>query len=108
MTNACETSVSNPSAAGKGSVFVVDDESNLRFILQATLERAGYRVRTFETAPAAASELARGLPDLLITDLSMPGMDGMELLRHCQARHPSLPVVMLTAFGTVELSLIHI
>ena len=83
-------------------VLVVDDEPNLRRVLSAQLERDGYEVHTAEDGEGALGVLKDHHIDLVITDLRMPKMDGMELLRRALELDESLPVVMITAHGTVD------
>src|SRR6187549_273010 len=83
-------------------ILVVDDEPNLRRVLSAQLERDGYDVRTAEDGEQALVVLKEHHLDLIITDLRMPKLDGMELLRRAVAIDDELPVVMITAHGTVD------
>src|SRR6188472_2216203 len=83
-------------------VLVVDDEPNLRRVLSAQLSRDGYDVHTAEDGAQALAVLAEHHIDLVITDLKMPGVDGMELLRQSLKLDSELPVVMITAHGTVD------
>src|ERR687888_674700 len=83
-------------------ILVVDDEPNLRRVLRAQLERDGYDVHTAEDGEQALAILGEHHVDLVITDLRMPKVDGMELLRRALAMDPELPVVMITAHGTVD------
>ncbi|HEX4340358.1 MAG TPA: sigma-54 dependent transcriptional regulator [Polyangiaceae bacterium] len=83
-------------------ILVVDDEPNLRRVLSAQLARDGYDVHTAEDGEQALGILAEHHIDLVITDLRMPKVDGMELLRRALAMDPELPVVMITAHGTVD------
>jgi len=83
-------------------VLVVDDEPNLRRVLSAQLSRDGYDVHTAEDGAQALAVLAEHHIDLVITDLKMPGVDGMELLRSALKLDAELPVVMITAHGTVD------
>jgi len=88
--------------AARPHILVVDDEPNVRKVLGALLEQAGY-VTTRAAAASEALDLVRSQdPDLVITDLKMPGMDGLELLRRLKEGFPEIPVVLLTAHGTVE------
>jgi DNA-binding NtrC family response regulator len=82
-------------------VLVVDDDKNTREGLERALRRL-YDVRQAESAPRAMDELARGGVDVMLADLRMPGMDGLELLRRVQARHPDVVCLLLTAYGSVE------
>jgi two-component system, NtrC family, response regulator AtoC len=86
----------------KKQILVVDDEANLRRVLSAQLARDGYEVHTAEDGEAALAFLKEHHIDLVITDLRMPRVDGMDLLRAALRDDPSRPVVMLTAHGTVD------
>ncbi len=83
-------------------ILVVDDEPNLRRVLSAQLSRDGYDVHTAEDGEQALSVIRDNHIDLVITDLRMPKMDGMELLRSALALDEELPVIMITAHGTVD------
>jgi len=82
-------------------VLVADDESNMRRVLEAILRREGYDVVTAANGLDAVSEMNRDIRTM-ITDLKMPGLDGMGLLRRLQQDYPEVPVVMITAHGSVE------
>lgn len=86
----------------KGRILVVDDESSARGALSEILQDEGYKVRTAADgfrALAAASEFA---PDVVLTDLKMPGMDGLALMERIKETLPDVAVVLMTAFGAVE------
>ncbi|MEB2312851.1 MAG: sigma-54 dependent transcriptional regulator [Sorangiineae bacterium] len=83
-------------------ILVADDEPNLRRVLSAQLVRDGYDVHTAEDGEQALELLREHHVDLLITDLRMPKLDGMELLRRAVELDEGLPVVMITAHGTVD------
>jgi nitrogen regulation protein NR(I) len=83
-------------------ILVVDDEANLRRVLSAQLSRDGYDVHTAEDGEAALALLREHHIDLVITDLRMPKVDGMDLLRTALRDDPQRPVVLLTAHGTVD------
>jgi len=82
-------------------VLIADDEPNMRRVLEAILRREGYQVLTAGTGLEALS-LMRDDIDTVITDLKMPGLDGMGLLKKLSTSHPDTPVVMITAHGSVE------
>jgi nitrogen regulation protein NR(I) len=86
----------------KKQVLIVDDEPNLRKILSAQLSRDGYDVLTAEDGEQGLAQLRDHHIDLVITDLKMPKVDGMTLLRRALQEDPDLPVVMITAHGTVD------
>ncbi|MBI5584831.1 MAG: sigma-54-dependent Fis family transcriptional regulator [Deltaproteobacteria bacterium] len=84
------------------NILVVDDEKNYLLVLKELLAEEGYEVSTAQSATAALEILAETDPDLIITDMKMPGMSGLELLERLKQKDPQLPVIMMTAFGTVE------
>ncbi|MFH1708318.1 MAG: sigma-54 dependent transcriptional regulator [Planctomycetota bacterium] len=81
-------------------ILIVDDEKNLCEFLSIILTRDGYTVATAASGPAALASLAADRFDLVIQDVRMPGMDGIELLREIKARDAALPVVVMTAYAT--------
>ncbi len=83
-------------------ILVVDDDVSLRRVMQLQLEEAGYDVVTASGARVAMTLMAEHAPSLVITDLKMPEVSGMELLKMIRAGHPETTVVMVTAFGTVQ------
>jgi two-component system, NtrC family, response regulator AtoC len=83
-------------------ILIVDDERNIRKVLQAHLHRDGFDVDTAENGAIALEKLKEDTFDLVVTDLRMPEMDGMELLAACRQGWPGLPVILITAHGTVD------
>lgn len=83
-------------------ILVVDDEVGIRDMLRAVLRSDGHLVHTTGTGEEALAILGRETVDLLITDLSMPGMDGVELLRRASKVSPETPAIVVTAFGSKE------
>lgn len=83
-------------------VLVVDDEENLRRVTQLKLQQASYEATTASDGVQALELLARHPQDLIITDLKMPGMSGMDLLRRVKEDYPEVIVIVVTAFGTIE------
>ncbi|HEX3346441.1 MAG TPA: response regulator, partial [Polyangiaceae bacterium] len=83
-------------------VLIVDDEPNLRKILSAQLSRDGYDVMTAEDGEQGLALLKEHHIDLVITDLKMPKVDGMTLLRRALELEAELPVVLITAHGTID------
>jgi two-component system, NtrC family, response regulator HydG len=84
------------------TLLVADDDPGLRESLERTLTREGYRVLLASDGRAALERLQDGPVDLIVTDLKMPGLTGLELLRAAKAIAPDVDVILLTAFGTVE------
>ncbi len=84
----------------RGTVLVVDDEPTIGEIVSRYLERAGYEARVADTGPKALAEVARARPDLVVLDLMLPGIDGLEVMRRIrQPPSPDIPVILLTAKG---------
>jgi nitrogen regulation protein NR(I) len=83
-------------------VLIVDDEPNLRKILSAQLSRDGYDVLTAEDGEQGLTQLREHHIDLIITDLKMPRVDGMTLLKRALEEEPELPIVVITAHGTID------
>jgi DNA-binding NtrC family response regulator len=86
----------------RARILVAEDEANLRLVLQKELERAGHEVRVSPDGEAALKLLEESNVDVLLTDISMPRMDGMELLRRVHQRPNPPEVIMLTGHATVE------
>ena len=84
------------------SIWIVDDDEDVRFGLQNFLRSAGCVVRTFDHARACLRALDSSTPDCLITDLHMPGMDGLALQEHLKGLGRRFPVIVMTAFPTRE------
>jgi len=85
----------------KGHILVVDDEPSMRTTLSILLKREGYQVSLAESGAEALPLLAPGEYDMILTDLKMEGMDGIELLRHIKAVDPQAEVLIFTAYGTI-------
>ncbi len=85
----------------KPGILVVDDDAALRELITLRLEANGFRVEAVDSGEAALAQLALARPDAVLTDMQMGGMDGMALFRAIHARDPALPVIVLTAHGTI-------
>jgi two-component system, NtrC family, response regulator AtoC len=99
-SNAPSTSERKPMS--KGKILVVDDEASARAALSEMLRAEGYETETAGDGFKALGRLDEFAPDVVLTDLNMPGMDGVELLSKLKEIDSELPVVMMTAFGGVE------
>ncbi len=86
----------------KGKILVVDDEASARNGLAKLLTQEGYTVETAADGKAALEIVMEKAPDVVITDLKMPVMDGMELLEKSKAHNPAIPVIVATAFGELS------
>ena len=88
-------------SAPRTSILVVDDDPDLLRLMQIRLTTAGYAVSTAESAERALAQVSATRPQLVVTDLRMGGMDGMALFESIRKGHPMLPVIILTAHGTI-------
>jgi two-component system NtrC family response regulator len=86
----------------QGRILVVEDDENLRRVIQITLDKSGYQTSVAADAQEATDILRSEPQDLVISDLHLPGMSGLELLKKVRVEYPDTEVVMVTAFGTVE------
>ncbi len=82
-------------------VLLVDDDPDLLRLISLRLTSAGYRVRTADSGETALAALAVARPAAVVTDLKMPGIDGLALFAAIHRQHPTLPVIILTAHGTI-------
>ncbi len=89
------------SAPHQPRLLVVDDDADMLRLLSIRLNAAGYRVSAVSTAEAALAQLEIERPRLVLSDVRLPGRDGLALFDEIRARHPSLPVILLTAHGTI-------
>jgi two-component system nitrogen regulation response regulator GlnG len=83
-------------------VWVVDDDRSIRWVFEKALAREGIPFRTFGTAQDALGALDTEAPQVLVSDIRMPGTSGLELLQAVKARHPNLPVIIMTAYSDLE------
>ncbi len=83
-------------------ILVVDDDESLRWVTQAQLQQSGYLADAAANGVEALDRIRDAQPDMVITDLMMPGMTGLELLKRIRADYPEVIVIVVTAFGTVE------
>jgi two-component system response regulator GlrR len=85
----------------RGDILLVDDDPDLLKLISLRLTSAGYRVRTADSGETALATIAVERPSTVITDLRMPGIDGLQLFEAIHRQHPALPVIILTAHGTI-------
>ncbi len=84
------------------TVWVVDDDKSIRFVVEKALQKADINTRNFAAAKDLLEALQDDIPDALITDIRMPGMDGLQMLDKIQISHPELPVIIMTAHSDLE------
>ena len=85
-------------------VWVVDDDRSIRWVLEKTLSREGIPFKSFASASEAISQLEQGAepPQVLMSDIRMPGQSGLELLQEVKTRFPTVPVIIMTAYSDLE------
>ncbi|MFA7495854.1 MAG: nitrogen regulation protein NR(I) [Acidithiobacillus sp.] len=83
-------------------VWIIDDDPSIRWVLEKALAQAEIPSRSFVDADTALRALGRDQPDAIVTDLRMPGLDGLDFLREVQSRWPKLPVIVITAHSDLD------
>ena len=83
-------------------IWIVDDDHAIRFVLEKALAREGLAVRSFTNARDVLAALDDAVPQVLVSDIRMPGGSGLDLLGKVKAKHPGLPVIVMTAFSDLD------
>jgi two-component system nitrogen regulation response regulator GlnG len=83
-------------------IWVIDDDPSIRWVLEKALKQADMSVSAFETADDALDAMAGGKPDAIITDIRMPGMDGLDFLKILSDQYPNIPVIIMTAHSDLD------
>ena len=83
-------------------VWVVDDDRSIRWVMEKALEQAGIATTSFDNGDALLKQLEQEQPDVIISDIRMPGIDGLTLLSHLHEAHPGLPVIITTAHSDLD------
>jgi two-component system NtrC family response regulator len=96
--------IKNPTNTIMETILIIDDEKNYLVILEALLAPEGYEIITEDNALNALRLIRETDLDLIITDMKMPGMNGIELLEKSKKINPELPVIIMTAYGTIEMA----
>ncbi len=86
----------------KSSVWVVDDDASIRWVLEKALSNAGFAVTLFDRADDVLKRIGREQPDVIVTDIRMPGTSGLELLDVLGKDMPGLPVIVMTAYSDLD------
>jgi two-component system nitrogen regulation response regulator GlnG len=84
------------------TVWIVDDDRSIRWVLEKALQQAGMTTQSFESADGVISRLSHHQPDVIISDIRMPGASGLELLARIREQHPRLPVIIMTAHSDLD------
>ena len=83
-------------------VWIVDDDRSIRWVIEKALSREGIAYSSFASAQEALDALSGGAPEVLVSDIRMPGLSGLELLQTVRQRHPSVPVIVMTAYSDLD------
>lgn len=84
------------------NVWIVDDDKSIRWVLEKALSQSGIKTTTFDSGDAMMRELDVNQPDALVSDIRMPGTDGLGVLSHIQKQHPDVPVIIMTAHSDLD------
>ena len=83
-------------------VWIVDDDRSIRWVIEKALSREGIAFDSFSSAQDALEALSAGAPEVLVSDVRMPGLSGLELLQTVKQRHPAVPVIVMTAYSDLD------
>ncbi|MDX1452825.1 MAG: sigma 54-interacting transcriptional regulator, partial [Oleiphilaceae bacterium] len=83
-------------------VWIIDDDRSIRWVLEKALQKENFAISAFESAEGVIEKLGREQPDVIISDIRMPGMDGLALLEKIQATNPDVPVIIMTAHSDLD------
>jgi two-component system nitrogen regulation response regulator GlnG len=94
--------LSTPAPKNLAKIWIVDDDHSIRWVLERALKSAGFIVEAFESAALLRARLRSGAPDVLFSDIRMPGEDGLSLLASLGQTHPNLPIIIITAHSDLD------
>ncbi len=83
-------------------IWIIDDDPSIRWVLEKALKAEDFMVGSFDSADAALQQLASSQPDAIITDIRMPGMDGLDFLKILNQKHPEIPAIIMTAHSDLD------
>jgi two-component system nitrogen regulation response regulator GlnG len=83
-------------------VWIVDDDRSIRWVMEKALSREGIAYNSFSSAQEALAALTASAPEVLVSDIRMPGLTGLELLKTVKERHPAIPVIVMTAYSDLD------
>lgn len=84
------------------TIWVIDDDRSIRWVLEKTITQQGMKAKCFDSGENVLRSLAKGQPDVVITDVRMPGIDGLELMAQISEVHPDIPVIVMTAHSDLD------
>ncbi|TMG94323.1 MAG: response regulator, partial [Betaproteobacteria bacterium] len=91
-----------PKSDGTKAVWIVDDDRSIRWVLEKALAREGIAYKTFSSAYEVLQALAISQPQVLVSDIRMPGESGLVLLNKVKERYPQMPVIIMTAYSDLD------
>src|SRR5207344_2445312 len=94
--------IQDPTAAHMKPVWIVDDDRSIRWVIEKALSREGIAFNSFSSAQDALDALSGDSPEVLVSDIRMPGLSGLELLNAVKQRHPAVPVIVMTAYSDLD------
>lgn len=83
-------------------IWIVDDDRSIRWVLEKALKKSGHQPSSFENAYAMLDRLGEETPELILTDIRMAGIDGIELMSRVKVSHPEIPIIVMTAFTNLD------
>ncbi len=86
----------------KGLIWIVDDDKSIRWVLEKSLDKAGFTIESFENGESLLERLNQAQPDAIISDIRMPGKDGLEVLNLVSESYPQIPVIIMTAHSDLS------
>lgn len=84
-------------------ILIVDDQNGIRILLMELFGNEGYEMYQAANGKAALEVVEKDNPDLVLLDMKIPGMDGLEILKHIKSTHPQIKVIMMTAYGELDI-----
>lgn len=88
--------------SNKGLIWIVDDDKSIRWVLEKSLDKAGFQIESFENGESMLEKIAQTQPDVIISDIRMPGKDGLEVLNQVSDSYPHVPVIIMTAHSDLS------
>ena len=86
----------------KGLIWIVDDDKSIRWVLEKSLDKVGFKIESFDNGESMLEKLEHSQPDVIISDIRMPGKDGIEVLNQVTKSHPQIPVIIMTAHSDLS------
>ena len=86
----------------KNLIWIVDDDKSIRWVLEKSLEKAGFDIESFDNGESMLEKLSSSQPDAIISDIRMPGKDGLEVLNLVSESYPQVPVIIMTAHSDLS------